>query len=169
MNWYLKFLCSAAEIHPFDYETWDEYQESIGMDGIETEQVATDAEKAFSESKINLSRDKEISRVVILDGKTIGAIATGWDVNNSDKMAEFSFDMAIQPNYRGNVGLLLKMINEGIKTYRNEGAGYNEAGYDVYMRLWVVNKKLVNVLQRYGFEVDEDHGDGTAHMIYRGQ
>jgi len=165
MNWYFKFISSAAEIHPYNYENWDEYQESIGMEPIDPEIVGTEAERSFSESKINLDRNKDISRVVMLDGKVIGSIASGWSVY--DKVAKFAFDMAIKPEYRGNVSLLFRMIEEGIKMFRQDAGDYEEMGNYVEMVVWVVNRRLIKVLERFGFEVDEDYGDGGAHMSYR--
>jgi hypothetical protein len=168
MNWYTDFLykSSSAEIHPFDYDNWDEYQDSSGMDGIDTERVINDAEESFKQSHINLDRNKDINRVVILDGKVIGAISSSWNVY--DNIATFAFDMAIKPEYRGDVGTLFKMIKEGIDMYDQDRGDYEDAGNYTEMSLWVVNRKLIPVLGRYGFEVDEDHGGGGATMSYRG-
>jgi len=160
MDWYNNslYLESAAEIHPYDYENWDEYQESVGMESSDSGLVGADAEKAFKDSNIYLDRAKNISRVVVLDGKTIGAIATSWNVYNN--IATFAFDMAIKPEYRGDVGTLFKMIKEGIEMFEQDRGMYEESGNNTEMVLWVVNRKLVPILERFNFSIDEDHGEG---------
>lgn len=169
MDWYNNFLYleSSAKIHPYDYENWDEYQKSIGMEPSDSRLVGADAEKAFKDSNIGLDRTKNISRVVILNGETIGAIATSWNVY--DDIATFAFDMAIKPEYRGDVGTLFKMIKEGIVMFEQDRWMYEESGNNTEMVLWVVNRKLIPVLERFGFIIDEDHGVGGVHMSYQGK
>ena len=54
---------------------------------------------------------------------------------------------------------LIDQAIEDLRTYQSEFP-------NTYARVWVINPKLVRVLEkRYGFEIESQYNDGSAHML----
>lgn len=134
--------------------------------------VADEADQIARESNIRISRDKELT-FIALDGDTaVGAIWSSllmdddddWLVENNN-YAIFNFDVAVKPSNRGGqIGL--RLIDAAIEEYRDISSSLDQ---DVIIKVWVVNPKLVRVLEnKYGFEISQGHGDGSAHMTHYG-
>lgn len=123
--------------------------------------VALDqAEKIASDSGIRISNNKEIS-FVAFDPVTDDIIGATWkNIHDDEEGMTYDFDVAVDKGNRGgNVGLSL--IEASISDYTQ----YNDG--DMRIRIWVVNPKLVRVLERkYGFNVMSQYPDGSAHMEY---
>lgn len=153
MNWYRL----AANVIPFDADT----MEDVGYDQYD---YADQADKVFQESKIRYDSKKNLSHLAIENGVVIGAVASGWD--KEDDAYVFSFDVVVKPEFRGKSFAGLNLISEGIQKYNSESSDYSEMGYNTMMRLWVVNPKLVPILERkYNLEIESQYSDGSAHMI----
>lgn len=123
--------------------------------------VALDqAEKIASDSGIRISNNKEIS-FIAFDAVSDDVIGATWKgIYNDEEGMVYDFDVAVDRNNRGgNVGL--NLIEASISDYMQNNDG------DMRIRVWVVNPKLVRVLQRkYGFEIMSQYSDGSAHMEY---
>lgn len=125
-------------------------------------------EQAFaiaSNSGIRIASNKELAFVAMDGDAVVGAI---WSAtyHDDDQDAEvYDFDMAVDKNYRNQVGIFLKLMNAALEEYRSL-LDYNPR---TYIRVWVVNPRLVSVLERrYGFELEAEHEGGSAHMTYYG-
>jgi hypothetical protein len=127
----------ADDYDDIDYDVW----------------VAADqADAVMKKSGIRPDRNKELS-LIALDNKSnvIGAVYDSYDHNEKT----YSFDVAVLPEYRSGTGL--KLIKEAIEIGQ---------GFDYNITLWVVNPKLVKVLEnKFDFEIETQHSDGSAHMI----
>ncbi len=162
MNWYKRL--SSITVEPFDYENTPDdvdYDANVRMD---------QAEDAFNKSKITPDRDKNISHVAIEDGKVIGAVSSGWSrVHEPDgPVWIFSFDVAVNPEHRGPQMAGIKLISEAVRHYDSNKAEYIDAegGGRTMMRLWVVNPRLVPILEaKFGFTIEAEYGAGGAHMV----
>lgn len=124
--------------------------------------AADQADAVANASGIRIARNKNLSLLAIHDGDVIGAV---WDSLEEDADREgvwvYDFDVAVDPDFRSaRVGL--QLINEALELYR-----MHKSDHPTYVKVWVVNPKLVRVLEyRYGFEPISVHGDGSAHMTY---
>jgi predicted N-acetyltransferase YhbS len=120
-----------------DYDPWVAYDQ---------------AESVMKKSEIRPDRNKEISFIALDENDdVIGAAFDSYDHHEK----EYSFDVAVLPEYRGGTGI--KLIKESLEKARELD--------DYRIRLWVVNPKLVKLLEnKFGFEIDEQHSDGSAHM-----
>lgn len=157
MNWF-KY---SVNIIPF-YEE-GEMDDAITIDRYD---MMDQADQAFDDSMIRKSRDEQYSQMAIEDGKVIGAIASGWQTDNELKTAIFTFSVAVSPKFRGKGMVGLKLIKAAIQQYQRDKNDYEEMGYYPYMRLWVINPKLVPYLeQRLGFEIESQYSDGSAHLV----
>jgi ribosomal protein S18 acetylase RimI-like enzyme len=126
-------------------------------------------EQAFaiaSNSGIHIASNKELAFVAMDDATVVGGV---WSAryHDEDQDAEvYDFDMAVDKNYRNQVGIFLKLMNAALGEYRDL-LEYNPR---TYIRVWVVNPRLIDVLERrYGFELESRHGNGSAHMTYYGK
>jgi len=153
MNWYRY----SANIIPFDVDA---------MDDVDYDQYdyGDQADKVFNDSGIRFDSTKNISHLAEENGVIIGAVASGW--GQQDDTYVFAFDVVVKPEFRGKSFAGLKLISEGINKYNSEAPDYREMGYNTMMRLWVVNSRLVPILERkYNFEIESQYSDGSAHMI----
>lgn len=131
-------------------------------------------EQAFaiaSNSGIHIASDKELAFVAIDNAVDSNTVVGGvWSARHSDDDHEdidvYDFDIAVDKSYRNQVGVFLKLMESALDEY------YNLLEYNpkTYIRVWVVNPRLVGVLERrYGFELESRHGDGSAHMTFYGK
>jgi ribosomal protein S18 acetylase RimI-like enzyme len=130
----------------FDYDPW----------------VAADqADQVAQMSGIRISRNKELSWIAVNDDNVVGAVWSSLEDSEGEKV--FDFDVAVDPKWRsGRIGL--RLIERAIKDL-NE---YQAMFPGTYARVWVVNPKLVRVLEnKYGFNVESMYRDGSAHMTYQ--
>lgn len=117
--------------------------------------TAEQADIVMKKSGVRPDRNKEL-RYIALDEKD-NVIGAAFDsiINSEDYGSEYSFDVGVLPEHRGNVGMEL------IKACLEEANQLEEH----IIRLWVVNPKLVKIMERkFGFKIDDIHSDGSAHM-----
>jgi len=126
-------------------------------------------EQAFaiaSNSGIHIASNKELAFVAMDGDMVVGGV---WSAryHDDDQDAEvYDFDMAVDKTYRGQVGIFLKLMDAAIGEYRDL-LEYNPR---TYVRVWVVNPRLIGVLERrYGFELESRHEGGSAHMTFYGR
>ena len=140
-----------AEIVPWSDEAYDaEYDPWVAAD--QADQVASD-------SGIRVNRDKELNTIALVDGNVVGAI---WTSLSNDEPPVFDFDVAVDPAFRsGRLGLqLIDTAIEDLRAHQGEFPGTRA-------KVWVINPKLVRVLEnRYGFEIESQYKDGSAHMTF---
>jgi ribosomal protein S18 acetylase RimI-like enzyme len=124
--------------------------------------VALDqADEVFRLAEIRINRAKNITILAVLGEQVIGAVATAWQENRDEDAWEFSWDIAVHPEYRKS-GIGARLIREALAAYESEKADYGDR---TVMRLWVVNPRLANVLeQHYGFEIESELGHGQKIM-----
>lgn len=147
----------TIEIVPWEEEPYDYYYDPW---------VAADqADKIADVSNIRISRNKQLSWIAVNeDDDVVGAVWSS--ITQSDEVHDtmvFDFDVAVDPKWRsGRIGLqLIERAIEDLRTHQSEFP-------DTYARVWVVNPRLVRVLEnRYGFEIESIYRDGSAHMFFK--
>lgn len=161
MNWY---KLARAEIYPY-YENEDDAEE-IGVPP--PYDIAEGIDTSFQESQIKPSKNKEYSHFALLDnGNVAGGVMSEWDRDDTNMTAEYSFDVAVRPQYRGNQKIGIDLIDKAIENYQIEKDMYEDMGYDTVMKLWVVNPKLVKFLKNHkNFKIESEYPNGSANMIY---
>ena len=118
--------------------------------------AADQADEVMKKSGVRPDRNKELRFIALDENDDVVGAAFDSIVNSEEYGLEYSFDVAVNPEYRGSIGIEL------IKSCLEEANQYEER----VIKLWVVNPKLVNVLEKkFGFEIEMKHGDGSAHMI----
>jgi GNAT superfamily N-acetyltransferase len=150
MNWYRQSQVEYRGINP---------EEDLDESG--------EAEQIFRQAPLGVDRNKDISHVAVENGVVIGAIASGWqeDRSGGETEAVFSFDLAVKPEFRRR-GVGLSLIQQAVKQYERDKGMYEEMGSRPMMRLWVVNRFLIPVLeQKFGFQLEAEHGNGSVHMV----
>ncbi len=157
MNWYKK----AAQIVPFTQDADSDEDDH----GIEHYDMMDQADEVFSNSNIHPGRSKQYTHMAIENGVVVGAIQSDWHVDKSENLATFEFDVAVDKKFRNSM-TGLKLIAEAINYYDSDKYVYKEMGHNVQMRVWVVNTRLVPVLEnRYGFQIESQYSNGSAHMV----
>jgi len=152
MSW-LNKVC--VNIVPFNVDS------DLDEVDIDRYDMMDQADEAFNSSGIRSNRNKEYTHMAIEDGRVIGAVSSSWE-NGSEGLV-YSFDIAVKPEYRGPAMVGLRLIDEAVREYEYTKNNFSEP---TVMRLWVVNPKLVPVLEKkYKFEIESDHGSGGVHMI----
>lgn len=130
--------------------------------------AASQADEVANRSNIRISRAKELSWIAINDaGDVIGAIWSSLErdqeayMRSDEDIFVFDFDVAVDPEWRsGRIGL--ELIEKAIGDLRDRQDEFP----GTYARVWVVNPRLVRVLERkYGFETESQYKDGSAHML----
>ena len=156
MNWWKR----ATSIIPFSVDDIDTEYETDPYD------LADQAESVFQESGIRPDSSKELSHLAIEDGQVIGAVSSGWSNEQGyeeEYVHVFSFDISVKPEFRGKGLVGIKLIQEAIDHYESEKEIY---GVKTMMRLWVVNPRLIPILEnRYGFDIESSYSNGSAHMV----
>lgn len=116
-------------------------------------------------SGIHISRNKELAFVAMDGEEVIGA--TWKDIYRDDNYDEqevyvYDFDMAIRKDYREDLRAFFGLMRASLDDFEDSKDYYD----NLYIRTWVINPKLVRVLERkYGFEIESEHGDNSAHMV----
>ena len=118
--------------------------------------TADQADAVMQKTGIRPDRNKELKFIALDEKDEVIGAAFDSVINSEEYGQEYSFDVAVLPEYRGSIGIDL------IKSCLEEADQLPER----IIKLWVVNPKLVNVLERkFGFEIEMKHGDGSAHMV----
>jgi ribosomal protein S18 acetylase RimI-like enzyme len=105
----------------------------------------------FKNNKIRPNRNKDISDIALKDGTVIGAIASGWDVDNN--IATFSFDISIDKSNQG-MQIGTNLVRQALSRYNNDKGAYIDMGMETEIELEVINVKFGEYLVRqFGFEV----------------
>ena len=126
-------------------------------------------EQAFaiaSNSGIRIASNKELVFVAMDDATVVGGVWSARYPDDDQDAEVYDFDMAVDKNYRGQVGIFLKLMEAALDEY------YDLLEYNprTYVRVWVVNPRLIGVLERrYGFELESQHEGGSAHMTFYGK
>lgn len=150
--------------------------EVVGFDsdGFDTDYdpwvVAGQAEAIADRVGIRISRDKQLTYVALIEDRCVGAVWSNWyqtDEYDEDEDGErawvFDFDVVSDPAYRAAGPIGVKLIEAALDEYR--AANW----YRKMIRVYVVNPKLINFLERhYGFESEGTYSHGAAHMTYWG-
>tara|TARA_Y100000034_G_C6867737_1_gene395688 strand:- start:108 stop:617 length:510 start_codon:yes stop_codon:yes gene_type:complete len=167
MNWY--------KLAQLQYRTLPDLD---GVDEDEHDFDVWDAHKGvaeiFNERGISPGSQKDYSIVALNDDVPVGGIASGWSDNDEFgfPVKQFSFDVAAEggegrtPN-RGGTGMMgMRLIQEAINKYEAEKSDWEEQGYKTMIKVWVINHRLIPILERrFGFDIEAEHGDGSAHMV----
>ena len=122
--------------------------------------TADQADQVAAKSGIRIDSTKELTYIAINDsGNVVGAL---WSHLSNDDPPKFDFDVAVDPSWRsGRLGL--QLIDNAIEDLRNHQGEFP----GTYAEVWVINPKLVRVLEnRYGFEIQSQYKDGSAHMRF---
>lgn len=133
------------EPYDFDYDPW----------------VAADQADAVADrSGIRIDSTKELAHIALANDDVVGAV---WTSLSNDDPPIFDFDVAVDPNFRGLSRIGLKLIDTAIEDLRAHQSDFPGTS----VRVWVINPKLVRFLEeRYGFEIESQYGDGSAHMVF---
>ena len=129
--------------------------------------AADQADQVASKSGIRIDSTKELSWVAINENDdVIGALWSCFSIRDTDDIGDqsvYDFDVAVDPEWRsGRLGL--QLIDHAIDDFRSHQSDFPDA----FARVWVVNPKLVRVLEnRYEFEIESQYSDGSAHMIFK--
>lgn len=155
MNWY-RLAQSSMEIGRYDNSS-DEYNPYEIGSGIDA---------AFDESKIRPSNDSDLQFFALMGEDVAGGTYSKWSLDNEEKTATYSFDVAVLEKYRGRENVGVKLIDSSIESYEDEKYDYEEMGYSTQMELQVINPRLVKFLEnRREFKVHAVIGDGSALMV----
>jgi hypothetical protein len=157
-NIYLESIVSSnVQIIPYDEDGYDtDYDQWV---------VADQAEKIANDSGIRIARNKTLAYFARVADDVVGAVWSDVYEDTDQDVQVYDFDMAIDKSYRNQVGIFLRLMDAAMKDYRYLRSDFPQS----YIRVWVVNPRLVGVLERrYGFELEDEHGGGTAHMVYYG-
>jgi len=135
----MKIYKIAQEYRTIDNED-DNY--SVYMD---------EAWDVFKNNKIRPNRHKDISDIALKDGTVIGAVASGWNVDNN--IATFSFDISIDKSNQG-MQIGTNLVRQALLRYNNDKLAYKDMDMETEIELEVVNIKFGEYLVRqFGFEV----------------
>jgi ribosomal protein S18 acetylase RimI-like enzyme len=122
--------------------------------------AADQADAVASKSGIRISSDKELASIALVGDDVVGAV---WTSLTNDEPPVFDFDVAVDPDFRGTSRVGLKLIDSAVEDLRSHQGDFHGTS----IRVWVINPKLVRVLEnRYGFEIESQYEDGSAHMTF---
>lgn len=159
MNWW---KAAQLQVVPFNLEQEEYNEEPTDYDPYEREEQA---QNVFREVKIRPTAP--ISHVAIENGVVVGSIASKWEreAHPDGDLWIYSFDVALKPEFQKAWGGM-KLISEGIANYEREKKQYEWDGGITMMKLWVVNRDLIPILERrYDFSLEADYGPGGAHLV----
>lgn len=102
--------------------------------------------------------------------EVIGAVYTKLekDRDATESMGEpvacWDFDVVVHPEWQGQDQVGIRLIRAAEEEGRSQAGMY----YDkIYTRLYVVNPKLVRVLQhpKFGYQSEGEYSHGAAHLV----
>ena len=108
--------------------------------------------------------DKKLAFVGKIDGKVVGAAYSKIEPDkDASKQAGYpvnvyDFDVGVDPKYQGFAKIGIRLIDACIAA--------KPTNPYTYMRLWVVNPKLIDFLESHrGFDVESRYEGGSAHLV----
>jgi len=138
--------------------------ESFNIDDLDPYDVEHKAEVVAHDSGIRIASNKNLKFVALdqsYSDPVVGGIWTATYYDDEQDATVFDFDVAVDKEFRSSALVGLKLIESAIGEYHDLPDDRK------YIRVWVINPKLVRVLERkYGFEIESKHRDGSAHMTY---
>lgn len=150
-------ILESVEFMYYDPENFDDSD-------LDPYEVAHKAEVVAMEAGIRIMSNKELKFVALDHSYSDPVVGGVWAAtyHDDDNDAEvYDFDVAVDKDFRGPERVGLKLIDLALSDYQDLPADRK------YVRVWVINPKLVRVLERkYGFEIESQNGDGSAHMTY---
>ena len=120
-----------------------------------------------NDSGLHISRNKELALIAIDEKEVVhGAVWTSLESDDDQDAMVFNFDVAVDKSARGPAKIGPQLIDAALEEFENLKAELDR----VYVRVWVINPKLVHYLEyQRGFELVGTHSDGSAHMVYYGK
>jgi len=133
--------------------------------------AADQADNVAGESDIRIDQNKELYLIALNErGDVVGAIWSALEPDEDQNATVFSFDVAVDPEHRSGQAMIgIKLINSALEEFES----FRAENPRTYVRVYVVNRRLANVLERkYGFEVESEYPHegnfGSKHMTYYG-
>lgn len=150
---------SANEVKIIEFDP--EYME----DEYDPWLLADEADEIAEQTGIRIARNKELTHLAIADDGVVGAVWSDLEEDREQDAWVYDFDIAVRPQFHGQASIFQRLMDYTLARYQDLLAENPRT----YIRVWVVNPRLVNVLERkYDFEIESEHGDGSAHMTYYG-
>ena len=171
VNWY-KILKFSQNV---EYIPWGGiYDDFDRAEQYETPErdvyvMQSEADSIFEQANIRPGSQKEITQIADVDGVVAGALASTWyDTEEYGfPVKVFEMDVAVRPDYRGPQMIGLNLIKQGIQQYEQEKDMWEEMGLKTMMKSWVINPRLIDVLERrYGFEIESQGGEEGKNWAY---
>jgi ribosomal protein S18 acetylase RimI-like enzyme len=130
--------------------------------------AADEADQVMRDSRINVGRNKELTLIALVGDRVVGAVYSSFSLDTEykpDDVWVYDFDVAVAKQYRGHSKIGLRLIDAALTNYRNLTADLPPDS-KAYIKLYVVNPKLIRFLERSrGFEIEAEHSHGSAHMV----
>ena len=156
------------------FSTWLYLKESVQVNPIDPEEDWEDAEKAEQIAKkvgIRIDSSKNLSFIAVNEkGDVVGALYSS--IKNDDDASEatgknigvLSFDVVVDPDLANPMDQTGPKLIKAGESLKDDHDGYYD---NIYIRNYVINKKLVRVLQtpRFGYDIESEYPHGAAHMI----
>ena len=147
----MKIYKIAVEYKSVNNEEYD--------DDEDDSEYIDNAINVFQNSGIRYDSSKNISDIALEDGTVIGSTASGWYVDDKDRLV-FSFDIVVEEKYRGKkIGTGL--VDRAIQKFESERNESEEAyGKKSMMRIEAVNVNFGEYLiRKYGFILEKKFAD----------
>lgn len=145
-----EYLTEVNDIKIEDIGDTDEfYDDEPSIDASEAYEYATLLARRVS---MGITRDRELRAVALYNDEYAGAIWTSFEDG------KYAFDIAVEPKYQGK-GIGSKLIDYGI-----DGFSYYSDYPDSTMEIDVTSQVTKNALERRGFHVSENIGNGRWLM-----
>lgn len=153
----LYHILESIELIYYDIDNFDNSD-------LDPYDIANKAEIVAMEAGIRIMSNKELKFVALDNSYSDPVIGGVWVAiyHDDDNDAEvYDFDVAVDKDFRGPERVGLKLIDLALNDYHDLSVDKK------YVKVWVINPKLVRVLERkYGFEIESQNGNGSAHMTY---
>jgi hypothetical protein len=160
LNYIFKEMRSGITIVPVTDDSYVDFED----DKAELFDISFQAYDLARDNRINISRNKELAYVAldIENSQVVGAVWVGIGEDEEQQASIYDFDIVTNLAYRHETGIFFRLMNASMEGF-NDLLSYNPRSY---IRVWVVNPKLVGILERrYGFEIESHYKDGSAHLI----
>lgn len=141
---------TGTRIEFYDSNYPDEELENMG-----------DPYSVAAEAGLYIGGGKDPEYVAIRDDRIVGASFTSFYIDQSTNEAEYSFDVAVLPDYQ-NKGIGTELINRTIEAFREL---QNEIHPSTIMRVDVRSPYALKILLRLGAVIESEHGDSTIVIM----
>ena len=160
------FKLSSVEYREYNSE-WqdsDDISDEDWTNGLQQEELYDQGVKVFNDSEIRPDSTKDISDLVIDDGKVIGSTSSGWNTFGEESI--FAFDIAIKDSHR-SMGIGKELVKRAISKFERERSEYEEAyGNPTVMILEAVNIRFGEfIAKEFNFEIRKRLSDRI--ILYR--